>query len=69
VNWHKKAPTPIGKEINIYDNLCRVLPYYIAINFEYFELLPIPRKIPSNEDTYILNFKKKIACMKADFLL
>jgi hypothetical protein len=48
---------------------CRVLPAYVAANYEYFELLTQPRHLPDNLSDYVSKIKKKIACMKAEFLL
>mgnify|MGYP003626277692 CR=1 FL=1 len=69
MNYFKTPPRPIPKTEGAFHNLSRILPHYIAENFEYFELLPVPRKLHSNYEAYIANFKKKIACTKAELLL
>ena len=69
MNYFKTPPREIPKTKGAFHDLSRILPFYIADNFEYFEIVPPPRKIIKNYDTYVLNFKKKIACIKAELLL
>jgi hypothetical protein len=69
MSYFKTKPRALPKVEPTFHNMSRVLPHYIAENFEYFEILPVPRAPKKNYKSYILNFKKKIACIKAELLL
>lgn len=65
----KKAPTPIPKAHNPYENISRIMPFYVADNYSYFEVLTPPKQKIKDWDSYILRIKQKISCLKAQFLL
>jgi len=48
--------------------ICRVLPPYVAENYDYFFLLTVPKYLPKIPmDEYVARLKKKITCMIIDF--
>jgi hypothetical protein len=66
-NWVRK-PTPIEKHDH-YQDICRIFPSYVVKNYKYFELLTVPKYNIKDWEVYILRLKKKISCMKSEFLL
>jgi|TARA_B110000908_G_C10170798_1_gene410715 hypothetical protein len=66
-NW-KRKPTPIEKNEH-YQDICRIFPSYVVKNFKYFELITAPKQKIKDWDGYLTRLKKKISCMKSDFLL
>jgi hypothetical protein len=63
-----KPPTPVEVH-NPYENICRIIPFYVVDNHEYFELLTPPLNKAKDWEAYVLRIKKKITCMKQEFLL
>lgn len=51
------------------DNMCRIMPHFVAANYEYFELLSKPLNKTKDIKRYVLRVKQKITCMKEEFLL
>lgn len=64
-----RKPTPIPKEYNPYEDICRIMPHYVASNYQYFELLTTPRLNILDGDAYVLRIKEKISCLKRELLL
>lgn len=58
----KNKPLPDIKPF--YENICRVLPAYVAENFKYYEQFPEPSRIPKDLETYVKRIKIKINEMK-----
>ena len=56
---YRRPPTPIPKEWEEED-LCRILPHYIANNYAYFELLSLPKRKIIDWAGYVLRIKKRI---------
>jgi len=65
----KKPPTPLPPKHDPYENICRIMPFYVAQNYEYFALLTPPLQEIQDWDGYCKRIIKKISCMKSDFLL
>lgn len=59
-----RKPTPIPT--NKPKEICRVLPFYVAENFDYFQLLPFPKYKPKDINKYVLRIKQKISCLKSE---
>lgn len=55
------------KWFDVNASFCRVVPRYVAINYDYFVLVPQPRYLPESIEDYCAKIKKKIACLKRDF--
>lgn len=60
----KKKPTPI-KQSDPFNGICRILPMFVADNFDEFLTLSPPQYI-KNKDAYVLRIKQKISCLKTD---
>lgn len=65
----KKAPTPLPKNYDPYENICRIMPFYVAKNYSFFELLTPPKQKLVDWEGYVLRIKKKISCLKEEMLL
>lgn len=66
---YKRAPQAIEQH-NHYENISRIFPFFVAENFEIFELLPPQRYLkPEYQEGYLLRIKQKISCMTDELLL
>jgi hypothetical protein len=61
----KKKPTPIS-EVSDKFEICRVLPFYAVQNYDYLEILPRPKRVAKDTQSYVLNLKSRINNLKND---
>jgi hypothetical protein len=61
-----KKPTKVPDTHDPYAGICRIMPFYVASNYKYFELLTTPKQPVQDWEAYVLRIKKKISCLKAD---
>ena len=47
--------------------MCRVMPYYVAKNFEYLEVLPKNGVVPHHPLLYVQRIKEKVQKMKEEY--
>lgn len=64
-NW-KRKPTPI-KEDNDLNEISRIVPSFIAKNFDFWQLLPRPKVKVVDWAAYVVRIKIKINCLKTEF--
>lgn len=57
------------KWFDVNASFCRVVPRYVAVNYDYFVLVPQPRYLPDSLEEYSAKIKKKIARLKQEFEL